>query len=304
MNPETQNNFAGSAAGLMFAGPATNDRTMPLSNGLTLTAFRQSGVIISTDTARPTSGLTLFTQGTAITNEEGALIVKAELHEMTDPDGDSVWAIGANRFDDGAPTACGKFRLVQGTGKWQGVSGFFGLTGLQQARADEHVMVNCETQWAFGNAGRASYEDLVNKGNYTNYDTGFSFHGAHVDTRTVELSTGLRLVANTQSGVLLSNNPDSPRHNATCYDRGTTIKTSENKTLGDIMLLEDTDADGDVVWLYHEWWYDQGPGSYEFIAGTGKWRGISGIGRTLGMVAQRADDHYMPSWEMHWKLNS
>ena len=69
-------------------------------------------------------------------------------------------------------------------------------------------------------------------------------------------------------------------------------------------MLEDTDADGDIVWLYHEWWYGKGPGRYEFLGGTGKWADISGVGKTLGMVCSRADDHYMPTWEMRWKIES
>ena len=29
---------------------------------------------------------------------------------------------------------------------------------------------------------------------------------------------------------------------------------------------------------------------------------IAGVGKTLGMVCNRADDHYMPTWEMRWKI--
>jgi hypothetical protein len=163
-------------------------------------------------------------------------------------------------------------------------------------------MLDCEISWRVERDRKRDCPSLVASGDYRDYDTGYSFHGPHVVTGTKALANGLTLVANHQSGVLISENADSPRHNATCYDRGTTIKTSEGKTLGDVMLLEDTDADGDIVWLYHEWWYGQGPGSYEFIGGTGKWKGIVGLGQTLGMVQRRADDHYMPTWEMHWRI--
>jgi hypothetical protein len=71
---------------------------------------------------------------------------------------------------------------------------------------------------------------------------------------------------------------------------------------GDAMLLEDTDPDGDIVWLYHEWWYSNPPGSYEFIGGTGKWKGITGYGVTRGMLRGRTDDNYMLKSEMHWNL--
>lgn len=69
------------------------------------------------------------------------------------------------------------------------------------------------------------------------------------------------------------------------------------------MLLEDTDPDGDVVWLCHIWWYGKCPGTYEFIGGTGKWQGISGVGVTRGMVRERSDDHFMLKSEMHWNIS-
>ena len=69
------------------------------------------------------------------------------------------------------------------------------------------------------------------------------------------------------------------------------------------MLLEDTDADGDVVWLYHIWWYNKGPGIYCFIGGTGKWEGIQGKGVTRGMFKKRSDDHFMLKSEIYWNLS-
>ncbi len=69
------------------------------------------------------------------------------------------------------------------------------------------------------------------------------------------------------------------------------------------MLLEDTDPDGDIAWLYHEWWYGEGPGTYRFIGGTGKWAGISGVGSTLGILKDRTDDHYMLRSEIFWNID-
>jgi hypothetical protein len=119
-----------------------------------------------------------------------------------------------------------------------------------------------------------------------------------------DLSNGISLEFSTQSGVLMSlldPGKVSPRNNATCFDRGNTVKL-DGKTLGDIMLLEDTDQDGDVVWLLHIWWYNKGPGSYEFIDGIGKWEGISGTGVTRGMYKNRTDDHFMLKSELVWNL--
>lgn len=101
---------------------------------------------------------------------------------------------------------------------------------------------------------------------------------------------------------MLSPETQSPRNGATCYDRGSTVKLN-GKTQGDIMLLEDTDDEGDVAWLYHIWWYNKGPGIYHFIGGTGKWEGIQGKGVTRGMYKGRTDDHFMLKSELYWNLS-
>jgi hypothetical protein len=271
---------------------------MALTNGLTLQANHQSGVVVSENPASPLHHATVFAQGTTVEDAGAVVLGDARLWEFTDPDGDSAWAIGLNWPANGPCAYC----LVHGTGKWEGIGGTFRTLDALQERADDHVMLRWEVDWKVEPGRGWDYEALVEGGTYTDDDTGYSFHGPHVVTATKELANGLVLAANVQSGVLISENPNSPRYNATCYDRGSTIKDTSGKALGDIMLLEDTDADGDVVWLYHEWWYGQGPGRYQFLGGTGKWAGIAGVGKTLGMVRRRADDHYMPAWEMHWKI--
>jgi hypothetical protein len=290
----------GTDAGYTFHGPVVVDRTLPLRNGLTLEANHLAGIVVSETPGSPLHHATLYAQGTTARGAGGAIVCEARLYEFTGAEGDSCWAVGVDRPAGERAT----YRLVQGTGKWEGLSGTFKTLGKVRGRADDHCMLRWEIRWEAGVGRTWDYDALVAEGGYTDYDTGYSFHGPHVVTGIKELANGLLLSANTQAGVLISETEHSPRHNATCYDRGTTIKTPEGKALGDIMLLEDTDADGDVVWLYHEWWYGQGPGRYEFLAGTGKWAGIAGVGKTLGMVRSRADDHYMPTWEMHWKVES
>ena len=302
MNTPLVKTATGQDTGYTFQGPRIVDRTMPLTSGLTLEAYHQSGVVLGENPSSPLYDATMFAQGTILKNADGVILGDVQLTEFTGPDGDTAWACGLDWFAEGQAEGQGTYRLVQGTGKWEGIAGTFNTLGHKRARADDHVMLRCEIRWEVAPHRKWDYATLVADGGYTDYDTGYSFHGAHIVTGTKPLTNGLTLVANHQSGVLLSESANSPRHNATCYDRGTTIKTSEGKTLGDVMLLEDTDADGDVVWLYHEWWYGQGPGSYQFIGGTGKWQGIAGVGQTLGMLQQRADDHYMPTWETHWKL--
>ncbi len=192
--------------------------------------------------------------------------------------------------------------ICKGIGKWKGITGKGRVLGELRERSDGHVTPQWEMNWEISNRKSAALRGKP--GDHAYHDRGLSFHGPHIKELTKTLANGVTLVVSNQSGVLLSDDREakSPRNLATCYDRGTTY-TLAGKNLGDVMLLEDTDPDGDVVWLYHEWWYGKGPGSYEFIGGVGKWKGISGYGKTLGMSRPRTDDHYMLKSEMHWNLD-
>ena len=50
--------------------------------------------------------------------------------------------------------------------------------------------------------------------------------------------------------------------------------------------------------------YGKQPYHFYFISGTGKWEGISGKGIAMpqGMESGRADDHFMPTWEIEWEV--
>jgi hypothetical protein len=50
-----------------------------------------------------------------------------------------------------------------------------------------------------------------------------------------------------------------------------------------VALYETTDAEGDLTWSI--FWKPEGStGTYNFIAGTGKWKSIKGVGVTRGML--------------------
>jgi sugar phosphate isomerase/epimerase len=235
----------------------------------------------------PWNKATLFAQGTVFKDAGGAVIAEVALWETTDPEGDLVWGVLWRPAD--APHS---LEVKAGTGKWKGIAG-------------KGKLIDGDSRWeiAWSIANRESVALRGRPGDYAYHDSGFSFHGPHVTETSRTLPNGVTLTYNNQSGVLLSDNREarSPRNLATSYDRGTTYSLGD-KNLGDIMLLEDTDPDGDTVWLYHEWWYGTGPGSYEFIGGTGKWKGISGYGKTLGVLRDRVDDHWLLKSEMHWNL--
>lgn len=262
-------------------------RSKVFNDGRSLVAYRQSGTMVGGSARGPWKKATLFAQGTVFKDAAGALVAEVALWEAADPEGDLVWGVLWRPKD--APST---LEIKAGTGKWKGIAGKGKLLDGES---------RWELDWSIANLESAALR--FKPGDYAYHDSGFSFHGPHVTEMSRKLPNGAALIYNNQSGVLLSDNREarSPRNLATSYDRGTTYSMGD-KDLADIMLLEDTDPDGDTVWLYHEWWYGKGPGSYEFIGGTGKWKGISGYGKTLGVLRDRVDDHWLLKSEMHWDL--
>jgi len=281
--------FAGSGQdqGELTLAALQECRTKVFRDGRTVIAYTQIGAMVGGSAGGPWKNAALFVQGTVFKDAAGGVIADVALWETTDPEGDLVWAVLWRPKD--APHT---FEIKAGTGKWRGIAGKGRLSeGESRWKID----------WSIANLESAAIR--CRPGDYAYHDSGFSFHGPHVTDMSRTLPNGVTLVYNNQSGVLLSDNRDarSPRNLATSYDRGTTYSLG-GKNLADIMLLEDTDPDGDIVWLYHEWWYGKGPGSYEFIGGTGKWRGISGYGKTLGVLRDRVDDYWLIKSEIHWNL--
>ena len=284
--------------GYLFIGPAVPTRTKTLRDGIALDAYHKTGVIVSENPQSPWYHATIFLQGTAVSDRQGQTIRDVALCESTDADGDLTWSI---LWSPAAGPST--LQLVVGTRKWEGISGKGELCGVVRTRADGHAMPTWKIDWLIDQAASQHDGAPIDEGEYSDHDRGLSFHGPHVPELTRELANGIRLIVSNQSGVLLSENPEAkgPRNYATVFDRGTTIQMG-SETLGDVMLLEDTDPDGDIAWLVHIWWYGKGPGTYRFIGGTGKWAGIIGQGKTLGSLRRRSDDHHMLRSEMHWRI--
>ena len=285
--------------GSLFMTPLVETRKKVFKNGQTVSAFNTRGNVSSQNPDSPWHEASFFGQGTIVNDGDGNRIAKVTLCEMIDADGDITWGVLWEPAEKSAT-----YQIKAGTGKWNNIVGRGEFEQLDTERADGFVSSDWEITWSFSN-GKPRDVD-VDKKNYRYHDQGLSFHGPHIKESERMLANGVKLVISNQSGVLLSDDPaaKSPRNFATCFDRGTTVGNKERSALGDVMLLEDTDPDGDIVWLYHEWWYGKGPGSYEFIGGTGKWTGITGFGVTRGMLRGRVDDHYMLKSEMHWNLPS
>ena len=281
--------------GFFFVGPEIETSGKEFKDGKYLKHYTHEGYVHAVNEASPWFDGVMYVQGSALMDEAGTRIADVALCEITDNEGDICWFVF--KSDQG------KFLLdiKAGTGKWNNITGSAEMFAEAESRADGYMKLPWEMTWEI--TVKSPGEKEINPDEYEFHDRGLSFHGPHITTGERELSNGVSLVYSHQSGVLLSEDPnaESPRNYATCFDRGTTYRM-DGKTLGDVMLLEDTDPDGDIVWLYHEWWYGKGPGSYEFIGGTGKWEGISGQGVTLGMLRPRTDDHFMLRSEMHWNI--
>ncbi len=287
-------------SGYLFLEPREERRVKKFKHGNTLIAYHQAGSVVTNNESSPWGKSTFFAQGSVLKDPDGLIIAEVSLSETIDEDGDLTWSTFW-RLENGSS----EVSIKAGTGKWKGIAGSGNLAVDKSKRIDGYKQPEYAIDWRIANlppaAGRNKPED------YEFHDQGLSFHGPHIYDFSKKLDNGVTLLVSSQSGVLLSDdkNAKSPRNFATCYDRGTTYKPdpgTKGGSNGDAMLLEDTDPDGDIVWLYHEWWYSNPPGSYEFIGGTGKWKGITGYGVTRGMLRRRTDDHYMLKSEMHWNI--
>lgn len=288
----------GDDSGYIFSGPVVEEKRKTVKPGTILIDNHREGVIVSENPGSPWHESTFYTQGSILRDADGRFIRQVALCETTDPDGDLTWSV-LWEPKEGEAT----YHFVVGTGKWKGIAGEVTTTGIVKRRADDHTMSGFKMLWKIDARNDETIEPFAPRGAYTNHATSLSFHGPHVTESMRELVNGLRLEVSTQAGVLIGEDPSvpSPRSYATCYDRGTTL-WREGKRLADVMLLEDTDSDGDMAWLVHVWWYARGRGLYKFIGGTGEWEGIRGEGASLGMLRARTDDYYLLRSEIHWRI--
>lgn len=133
-------------------------------------------------------------------------------------------------------------------------------------------------------------------------DEGFLFVGPREVKRTKRIKKGTHIVAYHRRGVSVSERADSPWNQAALFIQGTSIEDAQGKILQDVALCEATDADGDLNWSTL-WRAGGTTGTVAFKLGTGKWRGIRGVGVTRGMLRGRSDDHYMLKSEMFWNID-
>ena len=91
-------------------------------------------------------------------------------------------------------------------------------------------------------------ETVVSSAPIRSTGTGYLFIGPAVPTRTKTLRDGIALDAYHKTGVIVSENPQSPWHHATIFLQGTAVSDRQGQTIRDVALCESTDADGDLTW--------------------------------------------------------
>ena len=289
----------GEDSGYIFVGPTVERKSKVVKPGVVLIDNVRSGVIVSDNTGSPWHIATLNTQGSILRDADGKFIRQVAFCETTDPDGDLTWSILWEPSEGKA-----SYHFIVGTGKWKGIAGEAAVAGTQR-RADDYTMPIYRMRWEVDERNDETIPPFQPKGPFTNHATSLSFHGPHVTESIRELANGLKLIVNTQVGVLIGEDPSvpSPRSYVTSYDKGTTV-WDRGTRLADVMLLEDTDPEGDMAWLVHVWWYARGRGLYKFVGGTGKWEGIRGEGNTLPALMKRTDDYHFLRSGIHWRIDN
>jgi len=292
--------IVGEDSGYIFAGPVVERKRKVVKPGVWIIDNHRNGVIVSDNKASPWHNATYYPHGSILSDDEGNFIRQAAFCETIDPDGDVTWSI----LWEPSPGKA-SYHFVVGTGKWKGIAGEATITDVQD-RADDHAMHSYKMSLEIDPKNDEIVPAFEPKGPYTNHATSLSFHGPHVTENVKELASGLRLIINTQLGVLIGEsttevNVQNPRGYAASYDKGVTVWSGDER-LSDVMLLEDTDPDGDMAWLVHVWWYARGRGLYKFVGGTGKWEGIRGEGTTLGSLMRRTDDYHLLRSEINWRI--
>ena len=127
------------------------------------------------------------------------------------------------------------------------------------------------------------------------------FSRPYVEKRTKTFKSGNTLVAYHRKGVIIMENPESPWYRAALIAQVSTVTDSTGKVIVEVALYETTDAEGDLIWSI--FWNPAGSaGTYMFIARTGKWKGIEGVGVTSGMLKERSDDFNLLKSEIPWNI--
>ncbi len=117
-------------------------RVKEFKNGNRLTAYHQTGSIVSKNPKCPWSEATFFPQGSVLEDSNQVIIAEVALCETVDSDGDLTWSTFWRSADGSSEIA-----IKAGTGKWKGITGYDVTRAMLRDRADDHYMLKSEMHW-------------------------------------------------------------------------------------------------------------------------------------------------------------
>jgi hypothetical protein len=127
--------------------------------------------------------------------------------------------------------------------------------------------------------------------------SGHSFY-VPKSSETYKLSDGRSVQQAAEAGYTTTAQPDNPLNMNTENCSGTTITSADGKTGTGSGYCVSFDPSGDAAWI---WWRgDLDGGTWGFIDGTGKFKGVDG-GGTWKTARQWPDGKFVNSWEGTWQ---
>jgi hypothetical protein len=116
---------------------------------------------------------------------------------------------------------------------------------------------------------------------------------------TYKLADERKVDQESNTGYLTTAQPDNPLNMNTQNCSGTTIADSDGKTGSGSGYCINFDADGDAAWMWFRG--DLNAGTWGFIDGTGKFKGIDG-GGTWKTKQRSPDGKFINTWEGTWQM--
>ena len=118
-------------------------------------------------------------------------------------------------------------------------------------------------------------------------------------SETYKLSDGRSVQQESDAGYLMAAQPDNPLNMNTQNCSGTMIASADGKTGTGSGYCISFDSDGDAAWM---WWRgDLDGGTWGFMDGTGKFKGVDG-GGTWKTKQRSADGKFIDTWEGTWQM--
>jgi len=116
---------------------------------------------------------------------------------------------------------------------------------------------------------------------------------------TYKLADGRSVQQAASGGTMVATQPDNPLHMNTQDCDGTTVLSADGKTSKGAGYCVNVDKAGDAAWIW--WRSDLNGGTWGWIDGTGKFKGVEG-GGTWKVMQTSPDGKSVNSWEGTWEM--